>query len=145
MDKSQKVLIAGGALSIMIAILHIVIIIGGASWYRFFGAGEEMAVMAEQGSWIPGLVTSGITIVFFVWGLYAFSGAGAIKMRLPFKKLALVLISAIYLIRGLGTIPALAPIPDFSAINGFMFWSSFISLCIGSFYALGLIQRWAKI
>jgi len=33
-------LILGGVLSILVALLHIAIIIGGPAWYLFFGAGE---------------------------------------------------------------------------------------------------------
>jgi len=37
-----------GTLSFIASALHIAIIIGGPSWYRFFGAGESMASMAER-------------------------------------------------------------------------------------------------
>ncbi len=142
MNKSNKVLIVSGVLSVMAAILHIAIIIGGSVWYRFFGAGEEMSTMAEQGSWIPGLMTFGISVVLFVWGIYAFSGAGLIK-RLPFLKLALVIISVIYLLRGLGFIPALIIVPEL--VDGFLVWSSLVSLLLGLAYAAGTKQVWSKL
>ena len=130
MNRPTKILIISGVFSVTAAVLHIAIIIGGSHWYRFFGAGEEMAVMAEQGSWIPGLVTLGIAVVLFLWGLYAFSGAGVVR-RLPLLKTALVLISTVYLVRGLGLIPAVIFMPD--EVNNFLVWSSIISLMFGLF------------
>ena len=43
-------LVTGGILSALAALLHLAVIAGGPDWYRFVGAGEEMARMAEQGS-----------------------------------------------------------------------------------------------
>jgi hypothetical protein len=51
---------AGAALSLVAALLHIGVVIGGPHWYRFFGAPEQYAVAASRGSIIPALVTSGI-------------------------------------------------------------------------------------
>ena len=59
-------LLIGGYLAFVISLLHLLIIIGGAEWYRFFGAGEGMATQAEQGSMMPALVTLGIALVFLV-------------------------------------------------------------------------------
>ena len=39
-------LVVAGALSALAALAHIGCIYFGASWYRFFGAGEQMAIMA---------------------------------------------------------------------------------------------------
>lgn len=88
------------------ALLHLGIIIGGADWYRFFGAGEPMAVMSEQGLWYPAIVTACIAAVLFIWSLYAFSGAGSIR-RLPLLKTALLIIGLIFLLRGLLAVPLL--------------------------------------
>lgn len=140
--EQNNFLIMGGVLSIIAALLHIGIIIGGASWYRFFGAGETMALMAEQRSWIPVVITFGIAVVLFIWGLYAFSGAGILR-TLPFLKYALVIISVIYLIRGLALIPALIIMPD--KVNNFVVWSSLLSLFFGLCYAIGTYQEWLGI
>ena len=37
-------LITGGILSAVAAVLHIAVIIGGADWYCFFGAGEGIII-----------------------------------------------------------------------------------------------------
>jgi len=135
-------LVLGGVFSIIASLLHIAIIIGGGDWYRFFGAGEELAVMAEQGSWYPGILTFSISLVLFLWGLYAFSGANLIR-RLPFLKIALVLIAAVYLLRGLSVVPAYFIQP--SVVDNFLVWSSVICLVYGSLYAVGTAQVWRRL
>lgn len=135
-------LIFGGWLSVAAALLHIGCIIGGPDWYRFFGAGEEMATMAERGSMTPALLTSGIAGILAIWAAYAFSGAGLLP-RLPLLRTGLVVISAIYLLRGLALIPALV-------INGanvmpFILWSSLIVLVYGVAYAVGTWVAWPRL
>lgn len=93
-------------LTLCASLLHVGIIAGGAEWYRFFGAGEAMATMSEQGSWYPALVTFMIAMILFVWSLYAFSAAGLIK-KLPLLKPALAFIGFVFLMRGLLAIPAI--------------------------------------
>lgn len=88
-------LILAGILSAMAALLHVACIYFGAPWYRMLGAGEQM----EQGSLIPSVITSGIAFGLFIWSLYAFSAAGLIA-KLPLTQLALIVITSIYLIRG---------------------------------------------
>ncbi len=53
-------LIAAGVLSAAAALLHLAIVAGGPDWYRFFGAGEGMARMAERGLLRPTLITLAI-------------------------------------------------------------------------------------
>jgi hypothetical protein len=132
-------LVAGGILSAAAALLHIGVIAGGPDWYRFFGAGEPMARMAERGSPTPALITTGIALLLSVWAAYAFAGAGLIR-RLPLMRTALILISAIYLLRGLVLVPALILNPG--RIEAFMLWSSLIVLGYGICYALGTWRAW---
>jgi len=135
-------LLVGGWLSVAAALLHIAVIIGGPDWYRFFGAGEAMATMAEQGSMTPMLLTLGIAAVLAIWAAYAFSGAGLLP-RLPLLRTGLIVISAVYLLRGLALIPALL-------INGgevmpFVLWSSLIVLVYGLAYAVGTWTAWPNL
>lgn len=74
----RRWLIAAGALSTLAAVLHLCVIVGGPSWYRFFGAGEGMARAAERGSATPALITLVIALVLTIWALYAFSGSGLV-------------------------------------------------------------------
>ena len=133
-------LIAGGWLSLIAASLHLAVIVGGPDWYRFFGAGEAMARADERGSWMPALVTLAIAAMLAIWAAYAFAAAGTIR-RLPLMRTALVLISAIYLARGLFVLDTSAfGRPDLSP--GFMLWSSLIVLVYGLTYAVGTWRAW---
>ncbi|NBB50367.1 hypothetical protein GVN24_19005 [Rhizobium sp. CRIBSB] len=136
---ANPMLIAGGVLSAAASILHLAVIVGGPAWYRFFGAGEGMARMAERGSLTPTLITLGIASVLAVWSAYAFSGAGLIP-RLPLIRTALVLISAVYLLRGLVLIPAFLINPG--GVTPFVLWSSIIVLVYGIAYAVGTWKAW---
>jgi hypothetical protein len=137
---SNPWLVAGGWLSAAAALLHVGVIIGGPDWYRFFGAGEAMARMAERGSPVPALVTLAIAMVLAVWAAYAFAGAGLIR-RLPLMRTALVAISTIYLARGLLIVPVLLqPAPA-----AFDVWSSLVVLVYGATYALGTKRAWSQL
>ena len=135
-------LIAAGVLSSLAALLHVAVIFGGPDWYRFFGAGEGMARMAERGSIRPSLITLAIVLVLALWAAFAFSGAGLI-VRLPLIRTALVLITAIYLFRGLLLIPALVLKPQM--MTPFVVWSSLIVLIYGVTYAIGTVQAWSSL
>jgi hypothetical protein len=129
----------GGWLSVAASLLHIGCIIGGPDWYRFFGAGEEMAQAATRGEWMPAIVTAGIAIVLAIWAAFAFSGAGRI-MRLPLLRTGLIVISAIYLLRGLILFPLLLWKPQL--VDSFAIWSSLIVLAYGLAYAIGAWRAW---
>jgi len=135
-------LIIAGALSAIAAIVHIGCIYFGAPWYRFFGAGEQMAMLAERGSIQPTLITSGIVVVFSVWSLYAFSAAGII-FRLPRVRLALVIITLIYLIRGVAGFFLIAS--PMGRSPEFWLWSSAICLSVGIIHLIGLKQQWVSL
>lgn len=140
-------LVIAGILSCIASLLHIAVIFGGPDWYRFFGAGEQMAVLAEQGSLRPTITTLIIASILLVWGLYAFSGARVIP-RLPFLRFCLVAITAVYLIRGLGGI-VLAFIPGSLDVEqlgfSFMIWSSLICTIYGGVHLLGIVNGWTTL
>jgi ABC-type maltose transport system permease subunit len=127
-------------LSSIAAVIHIGCIIFGASWYRFFGAGEQMAFMSEQGSIKPTIITTFIVIVLSIWSLYAFSAAGIIG-RLPYVRLALIVITMIYLIRGVFGFYLISN--PMGRSPEFWVWSSVICLSIGVLHLIGLKQSWA--
>lgn len=129
-------------LSATVAMLHIGCIYFGAPWYRFFGAGEQMAVLAERGSIQPTLITSGIVFVLSIWSLYAFSAAGII-FRLPLVRVALILITSVYLVRGIaGFFFVSSPM---GRSPEFWLWSSSICLFFGIIHLIGLKQQWASL
>jgi len=138
-------LITGGVLSLLAAVLHLAVIVIGPGGYRFFGAGEQMARMAEAGHWYPPLVTTGIATILAVWAAYAFSGAGLLP-RLPLLRTGLILISLIYLARGLVLVPAVILNPQGPAgITPFIWWSSMIVLAYGVAYAVGTWTAWPRL
>jgi hypothetical protein len=120
-------------------LLHLATIVGGADWYRFFGAGEDMARMAEEGSMLPALITLAITVLLAIWSAYAFAGAGLLR-RLPLMRTALVAIAAIYLLRALTLVPLALLRPDL--LTPFDLWSSLIVLIYGLCYAIGTWRAW---
>jgi hypothetical protein len=132
-------LITAGLLSAGAAILHIGVIFGGPAWYRFFGAGEAMARLAEQGSARPALTTLVIALILSIWALYAFAAAGLVR-RLPLMRTALVAITTIYLLRGLLLFPLLIFKPE--AATEFVVWSSLVVLAYGTAYAVGTWRAW---
>ncbi|NGP89908.1 hypothetical protein G3569_16230 [Aliifodinibius halophilus] len=121
----------------IIALSHIGCIIFGEAWYRFLGAGEKMAQMAEKGMAYPTVITSIITVIFIIWMLYALSGTGLIP-KLPLLRTGLSIITAIYIGRGIFFFLLMPYFPG----NSILFWivSSAICLIIGIIHLLGLTQ-----
>lgn len=138
LNKNPNSLLIAGSLSLFASAMHIGCIFGGPAWYRFFGAGEQMAMLAEQGSSYPIVVTLFIAGVLLIWALYAFSGAGIIR-KLPLLKTGLVLITLVYITRGVAGF-ALPFVTIHPAImeNTVTFWMVSSSICC--FY--GAIYFW---
>ena len=135
-------LIVAGMLSAVVAILHLGCIYFGSSWYRVFGAGEKIALLAEQGSIKPTLITIGIFLVLSICSLYAFSAAG-VMFKLPLMRVVLVSITVIYLVRGIaGFFLITNPI---GRSPEFWVWSSIICLSFGIVHLVGLKQQWANL
>jgi len=138
-------LLLAGILSACASLLHVGVIAGGPSWYRFFGAGEPMVRMAERGDPAAALITAGIAGVLALWAAYAFSGAGLIP-QLPLLRTGLIAISAIYLARGLLLGPAILLNPQGAAgVTPFVWWSSLIVLAYGLVYAIGTWTAWSSL
>jgi putative oxidoreductase len=133
-----------GILSFLTAALHIVIVFGGADWYRFFGAGEKTAILVELGSIQPTISALILALIFTGWGLYAFSGSGYLP-RFPFVRTCLVLITFVYLARGAAglVIPFLSTHPRITELSiSFWVWSSLICLCFGLVHLKGIMDKW---
>ena len=85
------------------------------------------------------MLTFGIAVILALWAAFAFSGAGRI-VRLPLLRTGLVVISAIYLVRGIGLIPSHLLRPDLT--DNFALWSSLIVFIYGVAYAVGTWRAW---
>ena len=145
MRDRERWLLCGALLTGAASLLHVCIIFGGPGWYRFFGAGERMARFAARGSVYPTVITACIAAVLGVWALYGLSGAGVIR-RLPLLRLALALIAAVYLARGILGIPAVLFVDDpytrqLKAKMTFMVVSSAICMALGLCYAAGAARN----
>lgn len=136
----STLLLLAAVLSALAALAHVCVVVGGPSWYRFFGAGEGMAQLAATGSWYPAAITIGIALVLATWSAYAASAAGFLPV-LPFLKWVLIAVAAVYLLRGLGGffLAAFAPGDNSPA---FWIWSSAVCLFIGLVHAVGLSKQW---
>jgi hypothetical protein len=132
-------LFIGAMLSAIASALHVGCIIFGAPWYRFFGAGEKMARLAEAGSAFPTLVTAVIAAVLLICSAYALSGAGVLP-RLPFLRVVLCAFTLVYLLRGF---LFFAFIPLFPG-NSLTFWFCSGAICavIGLTHLIGIYQKW---
>jgi hypothetical protein len=141
----RQLLILASILSAAIAALHVVIVFVGAPAYRYFGAGEEMAHRAVTGSLLPPLLTLAIAIVFTIFAAYALSAAGVIQ-RLPFLKLALLVIGAIYSLRGLLVFSQVAYVirHELGLLHREIVFSA-VSLVTGVVYIMATILEWRSI
>jgi hypothetical protein len=139
---ARPLLIAAGWMSLVAAIAHFACIAGGPDWYIFMGAPRRFAYDAGRGEILPIVITFGLGGMLMVWAAFAFSAAGVFR-RLPLCRIALCLISAVLLIRGLGyfILPnAQLWRPDLS--QTFMITSSAICVVMGACFALGTWRAW---
>lgn len=135
-------LLTGALLSFCAALLHFACIFWGANGFRILGAGEPIVSMAKAGHWYPPFIAFAIGTLLSVWAFYALSAGGAVR-PLPFLRIVLTGITAIYILRAVA-FPLLKPIfPG----NSTTFWlvTSGICLFIGLAHLIGLIQVWERI
>jgi hypothetical protein len=137
---SKQTFKLAGVLSFAAAIFQAVISLS-PSWSLYFGAPEKLV------SNIPELYASGliVTVLFVVFGIYAFSGAGYIR-PLPFLRYVLLGIGSMYTLRGLVIFPVLFGITG-TAITSDPIprpWlaTSIFSFIIGIMYLVGTFFRW---
>lgn len=123
------------------AILHFACIFIGAPAFRFLGAGEAMARMADDGHWYPPLIAFVIGMLLSTWAAYALSGAG-ITPRLPLTPHALLIIAIVLLARAIG-FPLLRPLFPGNS-QAFWFFTSGICLLIGLAFLVGAIGLWRE-
>lgn len=140
----MKSLKLASLLTYAVALLHAAIIFGGADWYRFFGAGEELANMQEQGSYYPAILTLAIAILLCIAASYALFGSGFMK-PLPFTKPVLTITAMVFLGRGLFAIPLILLVDDpyFLELRlkmPFMIITSVFCFGLGAIFAVGRLS-----
>lgn len=140
--RSKQLLLAAALLSFAIALFQAVLSLS-PSLSSFFGAAELAANPLLL------LVTSlAATMVFALFGLYALAGASTIR-RLPLLRTGLMVIGAIYALRGLllfpellvmvGVLSAPEPVPPQAVL------SSLVALATGVLYLLGTVASWKRL
>jgi hypothetical protein len=130
--------LVGAACSATASLLHIAIVAGGAKWYEFFGAGKKFTQAATQGHGWHDVVTLGIAAMLAMWAAYALSVADVgLLAPLPAYKPVLSLITAAYLLRGVGGF-ALLLMPKRSHSTRFIVVSSLLCLGVGAVHAVGV-------
>ncbi|MCF6248312.1 MAG: hypothetical protein L3J69_13265 [Desulfobacula sp.] len=140
MKTFKHMLVLSGVLCFVLAIFQIIIGFS-PSLSLYFGAPEVLA----KNIYMLILVSFVVAWILGIFGLYAMSGAGHIR-ALPWLKPALLLISGIFILRGL------LIIPEFLVVMGLVQSSipvaprfvvfSIGALVIGFFFITGTIGGW---
>jgi hypothetical protein len=139
MIPENSAFIAAGCSSVGAGLLHLGCMIGGPSWFRFFGAGNKFAATVEQGKILPYLITLGIACVLFGWAILAFSAA-ALLPRVPLLRTGLVLIIVVCLLRGLAIFSPIGWLPEHGPT--FRIVSSLVVFALGFTFAWGTFSAW---
>jgi hypothetical protein len=131
-------LTAGGVITALISILHVILALK-PGLYVYFGPGQEsgLAQMAVQGSSGTTIATAALALIFAIWAIHAFSGAGPIG-RLPLLRTALIAIGAIYVLRALFLPSEINMVLNQGYPFRFVVFST-ISLVTGLLYLIGTL------
>jgi hypothetical protein len=139
MAKSNHYLIAGGVMSALISLLHVFLAIFPAL-YRYIGPDQSaLTEMAGQGSSSTTIASVALALLFAIWALYAFSGAGLIR-PLPLLRIALITICAIYILRSLFLLSEIGMVLNQGYPFRFVVFS-IISLVSGLLYLIGILRQ----
>lgn len=140
MHPPSRWLTLAAALCFGIALLHAAIIFMDPYAYGYFAA-PQLGRAKAAGYWYPDVMTAGLVVIFATFGAYALSGAGRIR-RLPLLRVALVLIGAVFALRGLVLFPQLAQLAAGTGAPPRMAVFSLVSLVTGVAFLAGTRSRW---
>lgn len=143
MTPPSRWLTAAAALCFAIALLHAAMIFMEPHVYGYFGA-PQLGRAEAAGYAYPDVMTAGLVLVFAAFGAYALSGAGRIR-RLPLLPAALVLIGAVFTVRGLALLPELAGLASGSGVPPRVAVFSLVSLVTGVAFLAGTLPRWRRL
>ena len=109
-------LILAGFISGLAAAWHLMMIVGGPTWYEFARAPHYIVTSARNDTLTAPLSAILISVLMFTCSAYAFSGAGLIK-KVPLVSLALPVISLICLTRAIYISPLFFPMSRLDTWN----------------------------
>lgn len=140
MFRPKFFLIVGGTISALISILHVFLALK-PEYYKYIAPGQESALaqMAVQGSNLIVTASIALALIFAIWALYAFSGAGLVS-RLPLLGKALIAIGVIYVLRSLFLPSEINMVLTQGYPFRFVVYST-ISLVAGLFYLVGFLKQ----
>jgi hypothetical protein len=139
MFSAKNLLIAGGVITALISLLHVVLAFR-PELYRYFGPsqGSGLAQMAVEGSRGTTIATAVLALTFAIWAIYAFSGAGWMG-ALPLLRAVLIAIGVIYILRSLFVISEIRMVLTQGYPFRFVVFST-ISLVVGLLYLIGALR-----
>lgn len=140
----RRWLMASALLCVAGAAAHLAIPLGGPGWYDAFGAPPALGRMAAMGLARPAVTCVLIALVLGGFAAYALSSLG-LGPRLPARRVALGLIGAGLVARGLGFVVVAMQAPEWLARvcgrcegpNAFVLATSALCLFIGAGFLLG--------
>jgi len=128
-------LLAGGYFSLAFAIFQLTAIWWPPAAVRYLGGPAEMSAQKP-------ILYSALCVFFAaivaIFGLYALSGAGQIR-RLPLLRTGLIIITVIFLLRGLLAIPQIPMVIKHPHLLRFLIFSV-VSLVVAALYGCGVVQ-----
>jgi hypothetical protein len=143
MNPPSRWLTAAAVLCFAISLLHAAMIFMGPDAYRYFGA-PQLGRAEARGYAYPDQMAAGLVLVFAAFGAYALSGAGRIR-RLPLLRVALVLVGAVFTVRGLILFPQLVQLASGAGAPPRMAVFSLVSLVTGVAFLAGTLPRWRRL
>lgn len=143
MHPPSRWLTLAAVLSFGIALLHAALIFMDPHAYGYFGA-PQLGRAKAAGYSYPDLMTVGLALVFATFGAYALSGAGRIR-RLPLLRVVLLLIGAVFAVRGLALFPELVQLAAGTGAPPRMAVFSLVSLVTGVAFLAGTRLRWDRL
>ncbi len=90
-----------GFINILISIAHIIGLFWAEKMFEVTGIANEMRQLAQISLYLPYLITIFVSLIFLIFGLYAFSANEKIR-KFPYQKIVILFAASVYLIRGFG-------------------------------------------
>ncbi len=134
----SKFLISAGVIAFVSAIWHILCILGGATWFVFARAPQQVIDSAQQGTLLAPVSTVVIASLMFFCTVFSFSAAGLIR-KIPLLKPALITIAALCTLRSLIAIPTLV---NSIGLDIWQIVASSVWLYVGFCFIVGSIEQY---